>query len=210
MTDPREIFVSNLKKIMAHRDVTQKDISDSLEIPLTTVSSWYTGRSYPRVDSMQRLADFLRVSMRDLTDELEASVKTAISAVKIPLYSCISCGPLTFVPDEEMEYITLPDTIISKNGEYFAHYAKGDSMIDAGIQEGDLLIFSPSEDLESGEIGSFCTGEGEATCKRFYRNEDGVTLVPANKKYAPISISEDSKQFRIIGKLILHIRRGTF
>lgn len=66
--DAREIFVSNLKKIMKISKKTQKQISDDLKIPLSTVSSWVNGQSYPRVDKMQMLADYLNVSMRELTD----------------------------------------------------------------------------------------------------------------------------------------------
>ena len=69
----RQIFVTNLKREMRRTGKTQSDISRALNIPLSTVSSWHSGASYPRVDKMQALADYFRVSMRDLTDDMSAS-----------------------------------------------------------------------------------------------------------------------------------------
>ena len=71
--DKRELFVKNLRKIMDIKGKTQTDIAKGMGKPLTTVSSWYNGASYPRVDAMQALADYLKVSMRDLTTAEEIS-----------------------------------------------------------------------------------------------------------------------------------------
>lgn len=69
ITKAREIFVENLKRIMKEKDKSQTDISRDLDIPFSTVSSWFTGKKYPRVDKMQELADYFDVSMKELTDE---------------------------------------------------------------------------------------------------------------------------------------------
>ena len=66
----REVFVSNLKYWMKKRNKEQADISRDLNINISTVSSWYNGVAYPRVDKMQLLADYLNVPMRYLTDDI--------------------------------------------------------------------------------------------------------------------------------------------
>ena len=63
----REIFVSNLRRLMADRRNSQMDIATALNITPSTVSDWYLGKKYPRVDTMQRLADLLEVPMSSLT-----------------------------------------------------------------------------------------------------------------------------------------------
>ena len=68
-TDARKVFQKNFIQIMKVRRKTQSDISRALNIPLSTVSSWYNGASYPRVDKMQALADYFGISMKDLTDD---------------------------------------------------------------------------------------------------------------------------------------------
>lgn len=75
----RDIFQENLKRIMKLRDKSQTDIAKALKIPLSTVSSWVNAQSYPRVDNMQKLADFLLVSMRSLTDEDQDTYNTESS-----------------------------------------------------------------------------------------------------------------------------------
>lgn len=70
-TNAREVFIQNLKKVMKERNKTQKQISTDLGIPLSTVSSWVNGQSYPRIDKMQSLADYLNVSMKTLTDKID-------------------------------------------------------------------------------------------------------------------------------------------
>ena len=63
----REIFVNNLHRLMSDRRISQMDIATAMKITPSTVSDWYLGKKYPRVDTMQRLADLLEVPMSSLT-----------------------------------------------------------------------------------------------------------------------------------------------
>ena len=65
MTD-REIFASNLKQFMAQTKTTQKDIADALGLNRATVSAWITGRGYPRINVIQKLARFFNCQVSDL------------------------------------------------------------------------------------------------------------------------------------------------
>ncbi len=65
--EAREIFKKNFKKILDIRGLTQADVAKALGYTASTVSDWSKGKSYPRVDRMQRLADYLRVPMDYLT-----------------------------------------------------------------------------------------------------------------------------------------------
>ena len=65
----RTVFVKNLNELMRRRGKTQADIVTELGVTSATVSNWCTGKKYPRVDVMQRLADFLDVSMSALISE---------------------------------------------------------------------------------------------------------------------------------------------
>ena len=71
----REIFVSNLHRLMDERRINQMDIANVLRITPSTVSDWYLGKKYPRVDTMQLLADLFDVPMSRLT--------TAVSTTSI-------------------------------------------------------------------------------------------------------------------------------
>lgn len=65
----REIFVKNLRYLMEARDITQADICRELNVSSATASDWCSGKKYPRVDSMQHLADMLGVRYSTLTQE---------------------------------------------------------------------------------------------------------------------------------------------
>lgn len=65
----RIVFVKNLRRYMNSRSIEQSDIVSSLGVSASTVSDWVTGKKYPRVDVMQRLADYLGVLLSDLMKE---------------------------------------------------------------------------------------------------------------------------------------------
>ena len=65
----RDVFVKNLREAMNARGVTQTDIVSALQTSTSTVSDWVSGKRYPRIDAMQRLADYLGVLVSDLTRE---------------------------------------------------------------------------------------------------------------------------------------------
>jgi len=65
----REIFVKNLRYFMDEKGITQADICRELDVSSATASDWCTGKKYPRIDSMQRLADLLGVRYSMLTSE---------------------------------------------------------------------------------------------------------------------------------------------
>ena len=65
----REIFIKNLRYFMEARGITQADICRALDVSSATVSDWCSGKKYPRVDAMQRLADLLGVRFSTLTTE---------------------------------------------------------------------------------------------------------------------------------------------
>ena len=67
--EQKALFANNLKRIMAIRGKTQTDLADGLGRPLSTVSGWYNGHTYPRVNAMQAIADYLNVSMVDLISD---------------------------------------------------------------------------------------------------------------------------------------------
>lgn len=81
-SDAREIFINNLKTIMQKKNITQTDIANNLNAPITTVSSWYHKKSYPRIERMQQLADYLNVSIRELTDDVNNAEDAIMSILK--------------------------------------------------------------------------------------------------------------------------------
>ena len=129
-----------------------------------------------------------------------------IDSVKVPLYSSICCGDGGFNDDNILDYVSVPSQKLAPSRQYFAQYAKGDSMNGVGIDDGDLLVFELTSQIDSGQIGSFCIDENEATCKKFTVQNSLIILQPANSKYDPIIIDPTNQHFRCVGRLILSIK----
>jgi len=91
-------------------------------------------------------------------------------------------------------------------GELFAVRVQGDSMIEAGIHDGDYVVVRKTDTVENGEIGVAYVG-GEATVKRIFITNKGYRLQPENETLAPLSIEPDTADFRIGGPVVGVVRR---
>ncbi len=203
-----EIF----EKLLKERGITAYRVSKDTGIPTSSLTDWKKKRSKPKFKNMKILADYFNVPISYLLGEENEKVidkpEKKEHQIQMPLFARLSCGTGSFVDDDVIEYISLPDTILNSNKEYFANYAKGDSMIGAGINDGDLLVFEKTNILDNGNIGAFCVDNEEAVCKRFRKSEQGlIMLLPANEKYDPIIIDVKDTCFRIVGKLALVISK---
>ncbi len=199
----KDIFAHNLKKQLLIKNKTQADIVNDLKLTSSTVSDWANAKEYPRMDKVQMIADYLGIYKSDLIEEKDEEIyKSAnISFIKIPLYEPISCGTGAFVEDNIIDYIAVPDDGLNPYKDYFAQIADGDSMIDVGIANGDIIVFEKSNTIDDGKIGCFCIDEGIATCKRIKKGPSFIQLIPANPKYDPIVIDLNNTNFRVVGIL---------
>ena len=92
---------------------------------------------------------------------------TATSSNRVPVLGAVSCGIPKFAEGNIEEYVQLPTAIFGK-GPYFLLRASGDSMIEAGINDGDLVLVRQQDHADPGQIVVALIGEDEATLKRFY------------------------------------------
>ncbi|GEA15323.1 MAG: repressor LexA [Moorella sp. (in: firmicutes)] len=126
---------------------------------------------------------------------------TSRNIVSIPLLGKITAGqPILAV--ENIEEVFPLSSELAGSEDAFMLQVQGDSMIEAGILEGDYLIVRPQDRAENGDIVVALLGD-EATVKYFYRYEDHIELVPANSRLQPIKTREVS----ILGKVIGLYRR---
>jgi DNA polymerase V len=98
--------------------------------------------------------------------------------------------------------VDLNHELINNPTATFCARVIGDSMVDSGINEGDMLIIDRSIEPQNGDI-AVCFIDGDFTVKRLLINEDGISMVPANRKYPIIKVPDDSNF--IIWGIISHI-----
>ena len=203
-------FGENLKSLRIKQKLNQSELALRLNVSQNTISNWENGNREPDTfDDLLKIANYFSVPVGSLLTQETRYLENYLHTLKIPLYTLISCGSAMFVGDNVEEYITLPVSLLHQNKEYFAQYAKGDSMIDENIQDGDLLVFEKSATIQNGQIGCFCIDENMATCKKFYKDDASaiITLQPANKTYAPIIVTVETMMFHVVGKLALVINK---
>lgn len=118
--------------------------------------------------------------------------------INIPVIGKVTAGiPITAVENVE-EYFPLPTSVAPANEQVFMLRVEGDSMINAGILNGDLVVVKKQFTAENGEIVVAMTEDSEATVKRFYKESDHFRLQPENDALLPILL----KQVSILGKVI--------
>lgn len=131
--------------------------------------------------------------------------------VSIPLLGRIAAGEPIPIPDSDLppfgyETIELTRSIIEKEEGIYALQVRGDSMIDALIHDGDIVIMKHQEEAENGElVAVWLKDEKETTLKRFYLERGRVRLQPANPTMEPIYVHPANVEIQ--GKVVLVIRQ---
>ena len=120
--------------------------------------------------------------------------------VRIPLLGKIAAGAPVLAEENWEDTLVLPEIMIGPAGDFFALRVRGDSMIDAGINTGDIAIIRSQADAPQGAIVAALI-ESEATLKRFFRNKKGIELRPENSRLSPIILTEGAEQVAILGVL---------
>jgi repressor LexA len=126
------------------------------------------------------------------------------TAVQLPLYGRIAAGlPIEAMRDNGA-HVEVPVAMLG-NGEHYALEVAGDSMIDAGILDGDTVVIRRSEAAENGQIVVALVDEGEVTLKRLRRRGASIALEPANPRHETRIFPAD--RVRVQGKLVGLLRK---
>lgn len=124
---------------------------------------------------------------------------TPVKLKKIPILGTIACGKPILAEENYDGYFMIDENLPYSD---FVLRAKGDSMIDANIHEGDLVFFRKQNDVDNGTIAAVLIDD-EATLKRVNKSNDTLILQPCNTNYNPIIINKsDNKKVLILGQMV--------
>ncbi|WP_020593701.1 transcriptional repressor LexA [Kiloniella laminariae] len=124
--------------------------------------------------------------------------------LQIPLYGKIAAGTPIEALSDPSSYLDVPFGLIG-TGDHYALTVEGDSMIEAGILDGDTVLIQRCDVIENGQIGVAFVDNTEATLKHVRRNKGRVELIPANALYE--SKSYESDRVQVQGKLVGLLRK---
>lgn len=190
--NPKYAVKDRLNYAMNRLNIKAIDLSKRTGIPKGSISQYLNGYVNPKQDRIYLMAKALHVNEVWLMGydvpidrKEEPIVKSGLDFFRIPLFSSrICCGDGAFAEDDILEYIPVPSKGMSSPDDYFCQIAEGDSMEGKGIQDGDVLIFEQTSQVQNGQIGSFCLDWETNVCKIFrILPNKMVMLESANEKY---------------------------
>lgn len=206
MRDPKQTMAKNIRYYMAHHQKTRNDMCEALGVKYTTFTDWINGKTYPRIDRIEQMAVYFGIEKSDLVEDrmpADAIPYQKRPTLPIPLVGAVSCGIPLLAEDNIEGYIETPVQDIITGETYFWLHAKGDSMINVGIHEGDLLLIRQQSDVDSGDIAVVAINDDDATLKRVIKKENALILQPENPTYETrIFVGKEIEEVHIRGRLM--------
>lgn len=190
---------------------TIREIGSAVHISSTSVVN-YNLNILQAKGYLQRNRDISRgVRLIERVPEIQ---EAPITLIRVPVLGRIVAGQPVSIPDENFsplsvdESIALTRDIIQEEGPVYALQVKGDSMIDALIHDGDIVIMKRATDVKDGDlVAAWLKAEKETTLKRFYweKEKNRVRLQPAHPTMDPIYVNPANLEIQ--GKVIAVIRQ---
>ena len=132
----------------------------------------------------------------ELLDRAAQELRRVVRPDGLPLLGAVAAGQPILAEENVEEYVSVPAAAGGTDGAYLLR-VRGESMKNAGIIEGDLVVVRPQESADDGDIVVALVGE-EATVKRYFRERDHVRLQPENDDMEPIR----SREVHVLGKVV--------
>ena len=206
--------MNTIRKLRLERNLKQSDLAQILNVKQNTISNWETERTEVDRESTLKLADFFGVTVDYLLGREKPTISNTEKVVDFPkpkiqdevelndIYPIPLLGRVVAgIPIEAQEDIEGYVYISYRpSEEYFSVRVHGDSMINAGIFDGSILIVHKQEEAVSGDI-VVAMLNGEQTVKRFKVYGESVFLMPENPAYDMIPVPPGSN-FVILGKVV--------
>lgn len=204
----KQVLAKNLDNLMNHKGIDRNELCKALNLKYSTVSEWLSANKYPRIDKIELLANYFGVPKSALIEEHSNDENifsqfdnlSPIHTQRLPLLGEIACGEPIFCDEDRESYVEVGTNIRAD----FCLRAKGDSMVNARICDGDIVFIRQQPMVENGDIAAVIV-DNEATLKRVYFDKENSKLVlqAENPKYRPlVYVGDELNNIRILGRAI--------
>lgn len=191
------------EQLLQIHGVTPYKVSKNTGVSQSTLSDWKRGISTPKQDKLQKIADYFHVPVSYFYNDTENIQDTPKKGIKIPVLGRVAAGIPIEAIEDVLDFEEITPEMASK-GEHFALQIKGDSM-EPRIKDGDVVIVRRQSDVDSGQVAIVLVNGDDATCKKYVKHENGISLVSMNPAYSPMfyTCEEVSKKpIVILGRVI--------
>lgn len=188
------------------KGMTQEELGKACNTTKQTIFKYENGvvTNIP-LDRLERMADILNVAPAYLMGWNTESIPLPDNVTpigrfnKVPLLGEIACGEPILAEQNIIDYVDAPGHIRAD----YALVCHGDSMINAGIRDGDIVYIRQQDMVDNGQIAAVIIDNEEATLKRFHYDGNTVILSPANDTMAPRSFTgEAMNSVRVLGRAV--------
>ncbi len=196
LTNKQEIILTNIKKFIA-----EKGYAPTIRELCKICNLNSTATMFVHLKNLTKKGYINQTESKFRTIELNVPNEYAIKdeeVVSVPLLGKVAAGNPIEAIENPNEYFSLPKEFVPKNHDVFTLEVNGESMINVGIFDGDIVIVKKQSNANNGEIVVAMTDENEVTLKRFYKESDHIRLQPENDFLEPIILNNVT----ILGKAI--------
>lgn len=171
----KEIMAQNIRYYLKKYGKTQKEICKDLGFKEMTFSDWVNAKTYPRIDKIEKIANYFHVQKADLVEEKRKPLKNIVPIERcmVPIIGQIAAGK-PILADEHIEAFLPCDTGVHAD---FGLVVSGDSMIGADIHDGDVVFIRSQPVVDDGQIAAVRIDD-DATLKRFYKIQTAAPSCP--------------------------------
>ncbi len=194
------IFSQRLTSRMKEQKISAAELSRQSGISKARISQYVHGVYKPTADALVKLAVSLACSEEYLLGHTDRPSNLPMGAKRMKILGEVRCGSPTLA-EEIYEGEIVTDSYIHAD---FCLRAKGDSMIDARICDGDIVFIKRTDMVDNGDIAVVIV-DGEATLKRvyFYPDSQRLILIPENKSYKPLTfVGKELENITILGRAV--------
>lgn len=190
-----------------HEQVEEKGYPPTVREIGTAVNLSSTSTVHGHLSRLEKKGLITRDPTKPRAIELtnEGLKMIGVNSPFIPMLGVVTAGEPILAVEEASDFFPLPPDLKYEENSLFMLTIRGESMINAGIFDGDHVIVRKQSTAVNGEIVIAMTDENEATCKRFFKEENHIRLQPENDSLEPIILSNVSILGKVVGLYRNHI-----
>ena len=164
---------------------TVREIGEAVQLSSTSTVHGHLSR-------LEKKGLILRDPTKPRAIELTSSglEKIDVQPNSIPMLGVVTAGEPILAVEDASDFFPIPPDLANSTGSLFMLTIRGESMINAGILDGDQVIVRKQQSAQNGDIVIAMTDEDEATCKRFFKEQDHIRLQPENDYLEPIILPD--------------------
>lgn len=202
----KQIFAENLSYYMKKKKVDRNQLCEDLGFKYSTVSEWLSAKKYPRIDSIEKMANYFGIVKSQLIEKNEPSNISAVipsdKIYKIPVFASVSAGFGAYADEDVVDILPMVIDNPYDVPDMIGIQVKGNSMYPK-IEDGDIIVVRKQESVDSGEVAVLLLDGNEGLVKKVVYRDDWIELHSFNPEYQTRRFEgAEVQRLRVVGKVL--------